>query len=104
MTIQTPVKTRVVNGHTEVMVQVNHPAQTGHKPDHPRDTSGADNGIETVVIRQNELAVAEIYIGPDVSPRLITSIALADANKGDRIRVEWRDNEGLRGEGETRVS
>jgi len=104
MTISTAVKTRVVNGFTRVAVQVNHPTVVCHKPGHPPVALRTATEVEAICIRQNDLIVAEIFIGPDVSPRFVTSVTLAAANRGDRIRVEWRDNRGRREETETRVS
>jgi sulfur-oxidizing protein SoxZ len=103
MTTLTKVTARANGEHTEVLVLVRHPMATGHHADAVSGNRIAAHYIETMTFRLNGHVVAEAYPGPGVASNPVTSILIPRTRPGDQVKVEWTDNQGQRGNGETVV-
>jgi len=103
MTTQTKVTTRANGERTEVLVLVRHPMETGHHSNATTGSHSVAHYIETMTFSLNGQIIAKAYLGPGVATNPVTSILIPRTRSGDLVKVEWTDNQGLRGNGETVV-
>ncbi len=90
-------------GGTTVRVLMRHAMENGLR----RDASGARVPawfIQTVRARLNGEPVMLAQWGPSVARHPFLQFTLTTARPGDRVQVDWTDNRGATGEGETTVA
>jgi len=102
---QTKIRTKTRDGVTDVLVLVDHPMETGQRPD-PKDKSKKvpPHYIQKLTFSVNGKEVASTDLGPAVSKGPLIGIKLKRAKPGDKIKVNWSDNKGESGSGEATVS
>lgn len=103
--IQTKIRTKTHGGVTDILVLVEHPMETGQRPD-PKDKSKKipAHYIQKMNFSLNGKEVASTDLGPAVSKDPLVGIKLKGAKSGDKIKVNWTDNQGKSGGGEATVS
>lgn len=94
MAKRTKIRTRMTGGHTEVMVLVKHPMDTGAARDAATGRPISAHYIENMVFRLNGRVIAEASLGPGVAANPLTSIGINGAQAGDTVTVRWTDNLG----------
>jgi predicted secreted protein len=102
--VVTRMRVRRQDGHSEVLVLVNHPM--GMSGGVPAGSGAAQPAhlIELMAIERNGRTVAEIHMGPGIAPNPLTGILLDITRIGDRISARWVDSEGLSGGAEQRIT
>lgn len=103
--IVTKIRTKSHGGVTDVLVLVDHPMETGQRPD-PKDKSKKvpAHYIQKLGVSLNGKEVVSTDLGPAVSKEPLIGIKLKGAKPGDKIKVTWSDNKGQSGSGEATVN
>ena len=102
---QTQIRTRTRDGVTDVLVLVNHPMETGQRPDpKDKDKKIPAHYIQKMTFSLNGKEVAATDLGPAVSKDPLIGIKLKGAKPGDKLKVAWSDNKGESGGEETTVN
>ena len=102
---QTQIRTRTRDGVTDVLVLVNHPMETGQRPDpKDKDKKIPAHYIQKITFSLNGKEVAATDLGPAVSKDPLIGIKLKGAKPGDKLKVAWSDNKGESGSEETTVN
>jgi hypothetical protein len=76
---------------SEILVLVRHPMRAATAP------GDAGDRIETLSIRRDGRAVADVYAGANVAENPLFTLALAAPAKGGVVEACWRDSRGERG-------
>lgn len=102
--IATKIRTKTRDGVTDVLVLVDHPMETGLRSD-PKDKSKKvpAHYIQKLTFSVNGKEVVSTDLGPAVSKDPLIGIKLKDAKPGDKIKINWSDNQGNSGGGEATV-
>ncbi len=102
--IQTKIRTKTQGGVTDVLVLVEHPMETGQRPDpKDKDKKVPAHYIQKLNFSLNGKEVASTDLGPAVSKDPLIGIKLKGAKAGDKIKVSWSDNLGQSGGGEATI-
>lgn len=87
---------------TEVRMLVIHPMETGRRKNDFGDVEPA-HFIQLVTVRLNGKPILEAQWGTGVSKNPYLTFRHRGAAAGDKLTVEWVDNKGQIGSGETQV-
>lgn len=87
---------------TEVKALMRHPMETGQRKDQAGDAIPA-HFIEEVTVKHNDNVVMHAYWGAAVSANPFLGVRFEGGAAGDVVTVEWRDNKGETGEGDTKI-
>ena len=98
----TKIKTRPKDGATEILVLVNHPMETGQRVDSKTKAKIPAHWIQKLTINLNGKTIADVDMGVGVSKDPLISVA-AKAKAGDKVKVNWSDNKGEKGEADAVV-
>ncbi|OGI49367.1 MAG: thiosulfate oxidation carrier complex protein SoxZ [Candidatus Muproteobacteria bacterium RIFCSPHIGHO2_12_FULL_60_33] len=102
--IQTKIRTKTQGDVTDVLVLVDHPMETGQRPDpKDKDKKVPAHYIQKLTFSVNGKEVVSSDLGPAVSKDPLVGIKLKGAKPGDKIQVNWSDNTGKSGSGEATV-
>ena len=102
--IQTKIRTKSQGGVTDVLVLVDHPMETGQRPDpKDKDKKVPAHYIQKLNFSLNGKEVVSTDLGPAVSKEPLIGIKLKGAKAGDKVKVTWSDNQGQSGSGEATV-
>ena len=102
--IQTKIRTKTQGDLTDVLVLVDHPMETGLRPDpKDKDKKVPAHYIQKLNFSLNGKEVASTDLGAGVSKDPLIGIKLKGAKPGDKIKVTWSDNKGESGSGEATV-
>ena len=103
--MQTKIRTKTQGGVTDVLVLVEHPMESGLRPDpKDKDKKVPAHYIQKLTFSLNGKEVASTDLGPAVAKDPLIGIKLKGAKPGDKIKVTWSDNKGESGGGEATVS
>lgn len=103
--MQTKIRTKTQNGVTDVLVLVEHPMESGLRPDPKnKDKKVPAHYIQKLNFSLNGKEVASTDLGPAVAKDPLIGIKIKGAKPGDKIKVTWSDNKGESGSGEGTVS
>jgi sulfur-oxidizing protein SoxZ len=102
--ILTKIRTKTQGDVTDVLVLVDHPMETGLRPD-PKDKTKKvpAHYIQKLTFSLNGKEVASTDLGAAVSKDPLVGIKIKGAKTGDKIKVNWSDNQGKSGGGEATV-
>lgn len=101
--IATKIRTKTRDGVTDVLVLVDHPMETGLRTDRNTKQKIPAHYIQKLTFSLNGKEVASTDLGPAVSKDPLIGIKLKDAKPGDKIKINWSDNQGKSGGGEATV-
>jgi sulfur-oxidizing protein SoxZ len=101
--IATKIRTKTRDGVTDVLVLVDHPMETGLRTDRNTKKKIPAHFIQKLTFSLNGKEVASTDLGPAVSKDPLIGIKLKDAKPGDKIKINWSDNQGKSGGGEATV-
>ena len=101
----TKIRTRPKDGTgTEVLVLVNHPMETGQRPDpKDKDKKIPAHFIQELNVELNGKPMASARMGVAVSENPILGFRFKNAKNGDKVKISWKDNKGETGSGEAVV-
>ncbi len=101
----TKIRTKSQGGVTDVLVLVDHPMESGQRPDpKDKDKKVPAHYIQKLNFSLNGKEIAATDLGPAVAKDPLIGIKLKGAKPGDKIKVTWSDNKGESGSGEATVS
>lgn len=86
----------------QVKAIITHPMHTGQGKDALGQLIPA-HFIQFITVKHNDMLVVEMQLGTGVSKNPYLTFHLNDAQLGDRVVVEWSDNQGKSGQKETKV-
>ena len=87
------VRAKVDGGETTVKALMTHPMETGLRKGKDGKPIPA-HFIQEVVAEHNGSTVMTAYWGTAVSKNPYISFKFTGANKGDAIKISWKDNKG----------
>ena len=98
------IRAKQLKGEKVVQVKaiITHPMHTGQG----KDDLGKlipSHFIQLVKIKHNDTPVVEMQLGTGVSKNPYLTFYLNDLQLGDRVTLEWSDNQGKLGQKETKV-
>ncbi|HTQ77278.1 MAG TPA: thiosulfate oxidation carrier complex protein SoxZ [Burkholderiales bacterium] len=90
-----PMKMRatLAAGYTDVRVLMSHPMETGQRKG-PDGKPVPMHFIQNVTVKVNGKTVIEGQTSQAVSRNPVFAFRLKGGQKGDKIEISWRDNEG----------
>jgi sulfur-oxidizing protein SoxZ len=98
------MRTKSVNGETEIMVLIDHPMETGLRVDAKTKEKIPAHFIQKLVFSLNGKDIAVADLGVAVSKDPLIKIKVKGAKAGDKVKVTWSDNKGETGEKEHVIS
>ena len=98
----TKIKARKKGNVYEILVLAQHPMETGTRKDKKTKKVIPAHFIETMDFNLNGKNAAVVSMGTGVSKNPLVGIRVA-ANKGDKVKVSWKDNKGETGGAETTI-
>ena len=87
----------------EVLVQIEHPMETGQRMDKETKQKIPAHYIQKVTLELNGKPMVVVDCGPGVSKDPLFIFRLTDAKVGDTVRISWTDNRGEKGSADTGV-
>lgn len=96
----TKMRTKTVNGETEILVLVDHPMETGQRIDPKTKEKIPPHFIQKMTFSLNGKDVAVADLGFAVSRDPLVKVKVKGAKPGDKVKVTWSDNKGQTGEQE----
>ena len=102
--MSTKMRTKTVNGETEILVLVDHPMETGQRVDPKTKEKIPPHFIQKMSFSLNGKEVAVADLGFAVSRDPLVKVKVKGAKPGDKVKVTWSDNKGQTGEQETVVN
>jgi sulfur-oxidizing protein SoxZ len=87
----------------EVLVQIEHPMETGQRTDKETKQKIPAHFIQKVTLELNGNTMAVVDCGVGVSKDPLFIFRLKDAKAGDTVRISWSDNKGEKGSADTTV-
>jgi sulfur-oxidizing protein SoxZ len=103
MARETKIRTRTQEGKIEVLVLVTHPMETGMRKDKASGKAIPAHFIQELNLELNGKTAAAAVMGISVSENPLLGFRFADAKKGDKLKVTWKDNKGETGGAESVV-
>src|SRR4030067_2656622 len=94
MARQTRIRTKTKDGHTEILVLLNHPMETGQRVDPKTKEKVPAHFIQKMAFTLNGKEVAVADLGVAVSKDPLVGVQLKGAQAGDKVKVTWSDNKG----------
>lgn len=94
------MRTKTVNGETEIMVLIDHPMETGQRVDAKTKEKIPPHFIQKLIFSLNGKEVAVADLGVAVSRDPLIKIKVRGGKPGDKVKVSWTDNKGETGEKE----
>ena len=91
------------DGITTVKILMTHPMETGARKDPDTGELVPAHFIQEVNVTHNGESVMNAYWGTGISKNPYLSFKIKGGAEGDTIAVEWKDNLGETGTGETNV-
>jgi len=88
------IRAKTSGGATTVKTLMNHPMETGLRKDKKTGNKIPAHFIQEVVAEHNGTQVMAAHWGPAISKNPYMSFKFAGANKGDKIKISWVDNQG----------
>lgn len=102
--MQTKIRTKTQGDVTDVLVLVEHPMETGQRPDpKDKDKKVPAHFIQKLSFSLNGKEIVSTDLGPAVAKDPLIGIKLKGVKAGDKIKVNWSDNKGQSGSGEATV-
>ena len=87
----------------EVLVQIEHPMETGRRIDKETKKAIPAHFIQKVTLELNGKTMAVADCGWGISRDPLFIFRLKDAKAGDTVRISWSDNMGEKGSVDTTV-
>jgi sulfur-oxidizing protein SoxZ len=103
MARRTQIRTKAVDGTTEVLVLNHHPMETGQRTDPKTKKKIPPHFVQKVIFSLNGNDVASADLGVAVSANPLIGVRIEGAKTGDTVRATWSDNKGENGSAETTV-
>lgn len=100
---QTRIRTKTQDGVTDVLVLVSHPMETGQRVDSKTKEKIPAHFIQKMAFSLNGKEIAVADLGPAVSKDPLVSIQIKGAKSGDKIKINWSDNNGESGSEEAAI-
>ncbi len=100
----TKMKTRYQNGHTEVLVLVRHPMDTGLLKNKKTHQIIPAHYIQILTVAVNGHIALTMDMGIAISKDPLFGFMLTQAKPGDTVSVAWQDNRGEHGGAQTKVA
>lgn len=98
------IRARMVKGSNQVQVKaiITHPMHTGLGKDARGEVIPAFF-IQLISIRHNDQSAVDMQLGTGIAKNPYLTFYLSEGKPGDRVTVEWHDNQGNMGQSETKV-
>lgn len=103
MEYPTKMKARYAKGHTEVLVLVRHPMDTGLLRNKKTHALIPAHYIETLTVAVNGKVALSLDMGIAISKDPLFGFQLTSVQPGDTLQIAWSDNEGQTGGAEQKV-
>jgi sulfur-oxidizing protein SoxZ len=103
MARETKIRTRTQEGVIEVLVLVTHPMETGLRKDKATGNVIPAHFIQEITIDLNGKTMASASLGIGISENPLLGFRSKTAKNGDKIKVNWKDNQGETGTAEAVV-
>ena len=99
------IKTRITieDGTAELKMLVFHPMESGLRKDAVTKELIPRHFIDILTIEQNGVPVLEAHLSRSVSRNPFLHFKIPNVKKGDKFKIDWRDNFGETGTIETEV-
>lgn len=100
----TKMKTRFAQGHTEVLVLIYHPEDTGLLKNKQTHQTIPAHYIKTLTVAINGAPALTLEMGIALSKNPLFGFTLTHAKPGDTVSVSWSDNKGETGTAQSKVA
>ena len=94
MARETKIRTRLQEGAVEVQVLVKHPMETGLRKDKASGKLIPAHFIQELNLELNGKLMATAIMGVAVSETPLLGFRLKNAKNGDKLKLNWKDNQG----------
>lgn len=91
---------RQEDGSILLRTLITHPMENGRRKDNASGKTIPAHYLQEVTVLRNDKVVARCLTGPGISRDPYFAFKLRGGEPGDRLRVEWRDNQGGSGSAE----
>ena len=88
------IRAKLKNNLATVKTLINHPMETGLRKNKKTGKLIPAHFIEEVVAELNGKPVMNAYWGTAISKNPYLSFRIKGANKGDKLKLSWKDNTG----------
>jgi sulfur-oxidizing protein SoxZ len=97
------IRAKLKDGVTTVKALMTHPMETGARKDKSTGELIPAEYIQEVVVTHNDNVVLNANWGTGISKNPYLSFKIKGGAAGDTIKLEWKDNLGATGSGETQI-
>jgi len=97
------IRASLKDGVTTVKALMTHPMETGARKDKDTGELVPAEFIQEVVVMHNDKVVLNANWGTGISKNPYLSFKIKGGADGDTIKLEWKDNLGATGSGETQI-
>lgn len=97
------IRASLKDGVTTVKALMTHPMETGARKDKDTGELVPAEFIQEVVVMHNDKVVLNANWGTGISKNPYLSFKIKGGAAGDTIKLEWKDNLGATGSGETQI-
>ena len=88
------IRAKLKNDVTTVKALINHPMETGLRKNKKTGKMIPAHFIEEVICELNGKKVMNAHWGTAISKNPYLSFRIKGANKGDKLKLSWKDNTG----------
>lgn len=103
MSKKVKIRARLKDGVTTVKALMTHPMETGARKDKESGELIPAHYIQEVVVTHNDKDVLNSYWGTGISKNPYLSFKIKGGAAGDTVALNWKDNLGETGSGETQI-
>ncbi len=97
------IRASLKDGVTTVKALMTHPMETGARKDKDTGELVPAEFIQEVIVMHNDTVVLNANWGTGISKNPYLSFKIKGGAAGDTIKLEWKDNLGATGSGETQI-
>lgn len=90
------IRTKRQQGTTQIRTLIAHPMETGLNTDKQNQKTIAAHFIQTLTVRHNDKIILTTDMGSGISRNPYFSFEMKGGEPGDKITIQWSDNQGNR--------
>ncbi|GAB4255827.1 MAG: thiosulfate oxidation carrier complex protein SoxZ [Methylomicrobium sp.] len=100
----TKIRVKLKDNKTEIRILIAHPMEHGRNRDPETQELIPAHFIKALTVKRNDQIVIDTQMAGSISKNPYFAFLLQGGAHGDRIRVDWFDNQGLSGSAEQTVA
>lgn len=98
------IRTKIVDGVTQIVVLMIHPMETGQRKNPGTGQFYPAHFIQHVSATINDKPVLNFQCGPALSQNPLLGFRVKDAKPGDKLVITWEDNKGEKSRSEATIA